>query len=80
MQNMINYGNSRALIQISDRPVAPPTAGNQPFEAWGSTGSMIEGQPLAIEYNSNILEDQPATGQASQAKEIEGEEEEEFPQ
>ena len=59
--NMVNYGNSKALVQVNENRPGNPTDGVPPIKsAWGQTGTMLEGQPLAIEYNANVLEDRPA--------------------
>ena len=57
---MVNYGNSKALVQVNEnRPGNPAYGDGQVKSAWGQTGTMLEGQPLAIEYNANVLEDRP---------------------
>ena len=59
--NMVNYGNSKALVQVNENRPGNPADGVPPIKsAWGQTGTMLEGQPLAIEYNANVLEDRPA--------------------
>ena len=55
---MVNYGNSKALVQVNER--RPHNPDGPVKSAWGQTGTMLEGQPLAIEYNANVLEDRPA--------------------
>ena len=55
--NMVNYGNSKALVQVNER--RPQNPDGPVKSAWGQTGTMLEGQPLAIEYNANVLEDRP---------------------
>jgi hypothetical protein len=49
---MINYGNSKALVHVDDA--------SMDNRIWGQTGTVIEGQPLAIEYNKDVFNDQPA--------------------
>ena len=46
--NMINYGNSRALVHVNDSRA-------EFNKAWGQTGTVLEGQPLAIKYNENVF-------------------------
>ena len=48
---MINYGNSKALVHVNDS--------NQELKAWGQTGTILEGQPLAIQFNENVFQDKP---------------------
>ena len=58
--NMVNYGNSKALVQVNEnRPGNAADGVPGVKSAWGQTGTMLEGQPLAIEYNANVLEDKP---------------------
>ena len=57
---MVNYGNSRALVQVNENRPGNAHDGAPPVKsAWGNAGTMLEGQPLAIEYNANVLEDKP---------------------
>ena len=43
-QNMINYGNSRALVQVSDqRHMVPAIIAQSSVQAWGAEGTMLEG-------------------------------------
>lgn len=49
--NMVNYGNSKALVHVDDA--------NHELKNWGKTGTVLEGQPLAIEYNKDVFNDPP---------------------
>lgn len=48
LANMINYGNSAALVKVND---------NVNTDNNWTEGNMLEGQPLEIEYNSNVFDE-----------------------
>ena len=52
MQNMINYGNSRALVLVNEKNTIKEET------AWRE-GNMLEGQPLKIEFNQNVFGELP---------------------
>ena len=45
---------------LHQRPTNPAqTSDGSRRKAWGVAGTVLSGQPLAIEYNSAVLEDKP---------------------
>ena len=78
-QNMVNYGNSKALVAVAEtktqssgnlgsvptlnsqrgagqeRPGNPSNNKGGRVHAWGAEGTVLSGQPLAIEYNQDVL-------------------------
>ena len=54
LNNMINYGNSRALVAVVDKL---PTVQE---DNWPQRGQIIYGKPLSINYNENVFGEMPS--------------------
>lgn len=48
-----------SLVNQTIRPKNPAKSIDRFKQAWGAAGTLIEGEPLAIEYNQAVLEDRP---------------------
>ena len=44
-----------------ERPGNPKPANDLGENPWGMEGTVLSGEPLAIEYNHAVLEDKPET-------------------
>lgn len=54
---------------LPDRPKNAGGDHRSKKQAWGAPGTLLGGEPLAIEYNQNILEDKPHDAEFTEIQE-----------
>ncbi len=59
MTGNLSSGYAMSMDQANERPGNPKPKGEIGENLWGLEGTVLSGEPLAIEYNHAVLEDKP---------------------